>query len=133
MACNCRLCERHRAFEQHMDHLREIPTHHSTLDFFEELYEHLNHVEMEENHGKAIIDGSWPTADSYIMQHRPDFALVDRRWIMDRQFTKTVFNMITMFQESQEPGMKVTEYYLSHALSEAWEEYLKENGQDIPG
>jgi hypothetical protein len=55
------------------DHLSKIPE--SERKFFEDLYEKMCNIDMDLNHTRCIIDGSWPTADDYIYGARKMVAL----------------------------------------------------------
>lgn len=65
MACVCKICVRGKEFQEK---LALIPEEHRK--YFEEIYDQLNDVENSLDHANAIIDGSWPDADSIIMHTR---------------------------------------------------------------
>lgn len=67
MTCDCKVCERHREFEGHIKLLKEAGLD-SSVEFFENLYEDLNYVEMDNNVNQAILDGTWPSARQYAEQ-----------------------------------------------------------------
>jgi hypothetical protein len=63
--CNCRVCERHREFAQHLASLYEAGLD-DAAKFFNDLMQELAHVETDSSMFKCIIDGSWPSADEQI-------------------------------------------------------------------
>jgi hypothetical protein len=63
--CNCDLCQYFRKFAEHLSH---VPEEHQP--FFEELLDMYLDQGLDYDVSKAIIDGSWPTADKWIKSAR---------------------------------------------------------------
>jgi hypothetical protein len=63
--CNCDLCTRNRKVTLEIERLPE-----DRQQFFKELFDYLNHVEMDLDYSQAIINGSWPEADGIIATAR---------------------------------------------------------------
>lgn len=79
MACNCRICQRHDEYERHMDNLtrikndlilQEVGGVEEAIEFFQQVYNDLNNIEMDNDVNRSIIEGSWPTADENIKYAR---------------------------------------------------------------
>lgn len=67
--CECRICERHEKYSRQMTNLQkkiQDPEIEEAIEFFENIYNDLNNVELDNDVNKAIIEGSWPTADENI-------------------------------------------------------------------
>ncbi len=77
--CECRICERHVEYDLHLTNLQEVIPYlqepkqnpwpvgvEEAIKFFEKIYNDLNNVEMDNDVNRAIIDGSWHTADEQI-------------------------------------------------------------------
>ena len=65
MACNCTFCQR----ERRIDELRGgMPPLIRAL--IEDLHNELVHAELDRDVHKAVIDGTWPSADSIIKHAR---------------------------------------------------------------
>ena len=63
--CECRLCLQRIEFVKHLNILKETGLTDS-IQFFEKIYDELMNVGLDNNVNKAVIDGSWPTADEQI-------------------------------------------------------------------
>ena len=65
MSCNCRICQRHKEFIKHLVSIGDVGLNDAVV-FFEGIYEDLAHTEMDRDVKKAVINGSWPSADEQI-------------------------------------------------------------------
>lgn len=65
MACQCRICDRHRKFKAW---LATIPE--TSKEFANDLMTELDHAEDDANYWHSIVDGSWPSADEVIERKR---------------------------------------------------------------
>ena len=63
--CECRVCVRSRAFDKHIENLDD-----DQRNFFIGLHETLLLVEFDLDISKAVIDGSFLTADKWIEKAR---------------------------------------------------------------
>lgn len=75
-SCDCDKCTRHREYEDIMKILNSFPEQEGVTvvkGFFERIYSDLNHVEMDNDVNKSIIEGSWPTADENIKHAREKY------------------------------------------------------------
>ena len=77
MTCNCRICQRHDEYERQMDNLTEVVSFlqeaggvEEAIEFFTQVYNDLNNIEMDNDVNRSIIEGSWPTADENIKYAR---------------------------------------------------------------
>ena len=70
--CECRVCVRSRAFDKHIENLYD-----DQRNFFIGLHETLLLVEFDLNISKAVIDGSFLTADLWIKRAREKREKVD--------------------------------------------------------
>ncbi len=67
--CECRICERHEEYSLHLTNLQkkiQEPEIEEAIVFFERIYNDLNNIELNNDVNRAIIDGSWHTADEQI-------------------------------------------------------------------
>ncbi len=81
--CECRICKRHEEYARQLNNLKEAASYlrglaiqnvvraesdgvEEAIKFFEKIYNDLNNVELDNDVNKAIIEGSWPTADENI-------------------------------------------------------------------
>lgn len=77
--CECRICKRHEEYSHHLTNLQEVIPYlqepkqnawpvgvEEAIKFFEQIYNDLNNVELDNDVNKAIIEGSWPSADEQI-------------------------------------------------------------------
>jgi len=65
MDCQCRICIRHRKFQEWR---KQLPD--EAKAFADELYCSLNTIEDDLDYATAVINGSWPTADEVILNKR---------------------------------------------------------------
>lgn len=63
--CNCRICLRSHRFKEALE---KVPD--QEKQFFRDLFSDLYSVEMDRDYYRAIVEGSWPTADEIIRKHR---------------------------------------------------------------
>lgn len=63
--CTCDLCNRSRQFRGELEKLPEVDR-----EFWTNLYNHLCNVEADRDYYKVVVDGSWPSADEVIANHR---------------------------------------------------------------
>ena len=63
--CNCNLCIRTRQFRETLEKIPE-----QDREFWSKMYDYLCEVEDDRDYYKAVVDGSWPTADEVIAYHR---------------------------------------------------------------
>lgn len=63
--CPCSVCQRHTAFEKQLEGLPA-----DKAEFFREVKDAADHVEMDRNYYRALLDGSWPNADAVIVGFR---------------------------------------------------------------
>ena len=72
--CNCAVCMYYKEFKERIILLPE-----EQREFFIKMYEDMVHLQSRFNHQRAIIDGSWPNADSIIKKKREDRSSKDRQ------------------------------------------------------
>jgi hypothetical protein len=65
MACDCEVCSYHKNFQAWRETLPE-----SAKEFADELMQMYDHVADDRSYLRAIIDGSWRTADEIIKKAR---------------------------------------------------------------
>lgn len=64
-SCDCSLCIRSRRFREV---LARVP--YQDRNYWENMYDHLYHVEADLEYFKAVVKGNWPDADDVIKSHR---------------------------------------------------------------
>lgn len=72
--CQCEVCKFYKEFSDRLD---ALPIEHQ--EFFTKMYDDMVHLQSRFNHQRAIIDGSWPNADSIIKKKREDRSSKDRQ------------------------------------------------------
>ena len=65
--CDCKVCARHREYKLHIKLLENADLD-ASIEFFEKIYEDLNHAEMDRAVHKSILDGTWPSAREFADQ-----------------------------------------------------------------
>lgn len=73
MACDCKICRRHKEYERQLYNLNEVVPFlqepggvEEAIEFLEGIYEQLSNIEQDNSVNRAIIEGSWPMADELI-------------------------------------------------------------------
>ena len=74
MSCECRICLQIKELRKHIDLLKEAGLDDS-VKFFEDIYDELMHVGLDNDVNKSIIEGSWPIADENIKTARERYKL----------------------------------------------------------
>lgn len=65
MSCQCKLCSRTREFRTKLEAVPE-----QEREFWSNMYEYLCETEADRDYYKAVVEGTWPTADEVIKNHR---------------------------------------------------------------
>ena len=63
--CDCNLCQRTRKFRETLDRVPE-----ADKKFWNDIYDTLFHAEFDLNYYRAIVEGSWPSADEILARYR---------------------------------------------------------------
>ena len=143
MTCQCKICVRHREYDEIMSTLDSLRKYSSgatqcaqldrVVKFIEETYSSLNHIEMDNDWRRAIIAGTWPSADEQIECAREKSnkqeVIVDKHWTSKTVPREKIREMIDQYALSQPSGTLISGDYLDHVLNETWKAYLgKRNG-----
>lgn len=70
--CECNVCKYSRKVAEKLELIPE-----DQRAFWEEMYDILIHAELDRDHYRAVIDGSWPDADEFIQRVRTHRTLKD--------------------------------------------------------
>ncbi len=64
--CECDVCHFSRLVNAHIQKLEDE----DAQNFFMNMYDMLIHAEFDRDYYKAVIDGTWPEADTLIQKYR---------------------------------------------------------------